>query len=142
MSVAQAKAKPKPKAAKPAAVSGHNRNGEHQIARQKTTTPARLGAFYAAGPAFSLSASVQTKLTVSPPDDAYEKEADQVAETVMRMPQPDAATPPDEKEEPGALAQTKPLIQRQKDWEEEEEQPLQTKACSPSVRSAAACKPS
>jgi hypothetical protein len=30
----------------------------------------------------------QTKLTVGQPDDEYEREADKVAETVMRMPQP------------------------------------------------------
>ena len=37
---------------------------------------------------------VQAKLTVSPPDDAYEQEADLVADEVMRMPQPAAARGP------------------------------------------------
>jgi len=31
---------------------------------------------------------IQTKLTVGAPDDAYEREADQVADEVMRMPEP------------------------------------------------------
>src|SRR6266571_2547810 len=34
----------------------------------------------------SLAPRVQTKLTVGPPDDAYEREADSVANAVMRMP--------------------------------------------------------
>jgi hypothetical protein len=32
---------------------------------------------------------LQPKLTVGPPDDAYEREADRVADAVMRMPEPD-----------------------------------------------------
>jgi len=32
---------------------------------------------------------LQPKLTVGPPDDAYEREADQVADAVMRMPEPE-----------------------------------------------------
>src|SRR5690606_40934047 len=36
----------------------------------------------------SLSLYIQPKLTVGAPDDPYEKEADAVAEKVMRMPQP------------------------------------------------------
>jgi hypothetical protein len=38
-------------------------------------------------------AAVQPKLSVSQPDDPYEKEADNVADTVMRMPDPVAAPP-------------------------------------------------
>ena len=43
----------------------------------------------------SLSAArprIQTKLTVNQPGDQYEQEADRVAEHVMRMPDPSAAT--------------------------------------------------
>jgi hypothetical protein len=32
--------------------------------------------------------SLQAKLTVGPPDDIYEREADRVADEVMRMPEP------------------------------------------------------
>lgn len=39
------------------------------------------------------SSGIQTKLTVGPPDDAYEREADRVAAEVMRMPDPRAAMP-------------------------------------------------
>src|SRR5512137_1323143 len=46
------------------------------------------------------SGLIQAKLTVSRPDDIYEKEADQVADRVMRMPDP--------------------MLQRQKPEEEEE----------------------
>ncbi|MEM6353280.1 MAG: DUF4157 domain-containing protein [Cyanobacteria bacterium P01_D01_bin.14] len=35
---------------------------------------------------------IQTQLTIGQPDDKYEKEADRVAEQVMRMPTPEAAT--------------------------------------------------
>ena len=50
---------------------------------------------------------VQPKLTVGAPDDAYEREADRVADRVMRMPAPEAA------EETPALQRTKyPSIQR------------------------------
>src|SRR3978361_1693259 len=43
---------------------------------------------------------VQAKLTVSTPDDTHEKEADAVADKVMRMPEPVAASPlPEKKEE-------------------------------------------
>jgi hypothetical protein len=38
-------------------------------------------------------AAIQPKLSVSQPDDPYEKEADSVADTVMRMPDPVAAPP-------------------------------------------------
>ncbi len=112
MRAVQAKAKPISKADKASAASSRNRNGQHQTARQKTTTPARLGAFYAASPAFSLDGPVQAKLEVGSPDDAYEQEADQVAETVMRMPQAGASDQLEKDEQPGTLAQTKPVLQR------------------------------
>ena len=38
---------------------------------------------------------VQAKLRIGDPDDKYEREADQVADQVMRMPLPDAARAPD-----------------------------------------------
>ena len=72
---------------------------------------------------------LQAKLTVSHPDDPYEREADRVADTVMRMPAP---APPEEEE---TLVQTKPLatqisrlVQRelQQQLEEEEEQAVAT----------------
>ena len=44
------------------------------------------------------SAPVQAKLSVSSPDDPQEKEADAMADHVMRMPEP-AAAPPEKKEE-------------------------------------------
>jgi Domain of unknown function (DUF4157) len=40
-----------------------------------------------------LSSGVQPKLTVNQPGDAYEQEADLVADAVMRMPEPGAAAP-------------------------------------------------
>ena len=127
MSATTAKAKPKSKADKASAASSHTRNGADWSARQAMPKPGRPGAFYSAGPAFSLGVPVQAKLVVGAPDDAYEREADEVAETVMRMPQLDAAAPPDDDEE--KPLQTKPLIQRQQDLEEEgeeEEEPIQT----------------
>ena len=42
---------------------------------------------------------VQAKLEVSEPDDEYEREADQVADTVMRMPAPELAEEEEEEEE-------------------------------------------
>jgi hypothetical protein len=42
--------------------------------------------------AFFTSSSIQAKLTVSKPDDPQEKEADTVAATVMRMPEPEASS--------------------------------------------------
>jgi len=77
---------------------------------------------------------IQTKLTVGPPDDQYEQEADRVADTVMRMPAPPAPQPPDEEKEDETirakpLAPTiTPLIQRQT---YEEKEPLQEKFFSP-----------
>src|ERR671911_467364 len=45
------------------------------------------------------SRPVQAKLTVSNPDDAHEKEADAVADKVMRMPAPLMTSPATEKQE-------------------------------------------
>ncbi len=44
------------------------------------------------------SKQIQAKLVVNPPDDEYEKEADQVADAVMRMPDPEAQGLASEKE--------------------------------------------
>lgn len=66
-------------------------------------------------------ASVQAKLTVSQPDDPYEKEADQVAETVMRMPEPAS----------GVKAHEEEKVQLKEEDREEEIQPkLQTHGIS------------
>lgn len=40
------------------------------------------------------SVGAQAKLTVGAPDDVYEREADRVAETVMRMPDPEIQRKP------------------------------------------------
>ena len=75
---------------------------------------------------------LQAQLTVGAPDDAYEQEADRVAEAVMRMPEEALARQPQEEEEE-ELLQPKtadreaccPDLQRQ--VEEEEEELLQPK---------------
>ena len=67
------------------------------------------------------SMNVQAKLTVNPPDDQYEREADQVAEAVTKTTSVQRETKPEEEEE---QVQTK--LQRQAAPEEEEEQ-VQTK---------------
>jgi hypothetical protein len=48
---------------------------------------------------------LQTKLTVNQPGDTYEQEADRIADTVMRMPEPGAAASP-------ALSGAVPSVQR------------------------------
>ncbi len=65
---------------------------------------------------------VQAKLTLSQPGDPYEKEADRVADQVMRMPEPCPSCREDEKLQTKPLAdQMSPLVQRQPKPEEEEE---------------------
>jgi hypothetical protein len=77
---------------------------------------------------------IQAKLVVNPPDDEYEKEADQVADTVMRMPEPVVQRAcPSCKEDKAVqtaplAAQITPLVQRQAVPEEEEEEAVQAKA--------------
>ena len=69
---------------------------------------------------------LQAKLTVGPPDDVYEQEAERVADAVMRMPDDTLARQPLEEEE--ELLQPKPFdrdgccpdLQRQPEEEEEE----------------------
>jgi flagellar basal body-associated protein FliL len=73
------------------------------------------------------SGAIQAKLTVNPPDDAHEREADRVAEEVLRMPEPQVQRQPEEEEEellqPKPLpGQITPLVQRQVEEEEEEEE--------------------
>jgi hypothetical protein len=76
----------------------------------------------------------QAKLTVGAPDDAYEQEADRVADAVMRTPEEALARQPQEEEEE-ELLQTKPAggeacgpeLQRQALPEKEEEESIQAK---------------
>jgi hypothetical protein len=80
------------------------------------------------------SGVLQAKLKIGEPGDIYEQEADRVADTVMRMPEPQVQIGPEDEEEE-ELVQTKPLselisplVQRQEEVEEEEEgEPLQAK---------------
>jgi hypothetical protein len=74
----------------------------------------------------------QAKLTVSQPNDPYEQEADRVAEQVMSMPETriQRACPSCENEilQKKPLAdQLTPLVQRQEEKPEEEEEPVQAK---------------
>lgn len=78
---------------------------------------------------------LQAKLVINPPDDEYEKEADQVADKVMRMPEPAIQKPASELEKDDEekrriqtkllAVQTTPKIQRNVEMEDEEE-PIQT----------------
>ena len=79
------------------------------------------------------SRDVQAKLIINDPGDRYEREADRVAEQVMRMPVPplQRQIEPEEEEE---IVQTKaisdqitPLVQREVEPEKDEEE-IQTKA--------------
>lgn len=77
---------------------------------------------------------IQAKLVVNPPDDEYEKEADKVADAVMRMPEPvvQRACPrckEDEAVQTAPLAaRITPLVQWQAVAEEEEEKAVRAKA--------------
>lgn len=62
--------------------------------------------------------AIQPKLTVSEPHDPYEQEADQVANTVMRMPEPQAQQQPEEEEEAVQAKRIDPVVQRQAGEEE------------------------
>jgi hypothetical protein len=82
------------------------------------------------------SLNVQAKLTVSSPDDQYEKEADRVADAVTRGPassvqrQAEKAEEEEEIQSKPIAEQITPLVQRQEEEpeeEEEEEEPIQTK---------------
>ena len=78
------------------------------------------------------SGFIQGKLTIGEPNDKYEKEADEVADQVMRMPEPQVQRQNEEDEEEEML-QTKPIGEQitpfmQRQPEEEEEELLQAKA--------------
>jgi hypothetical protein len=76
------------------------------------------------------STKVQAKLTVSSPDDEYEREADKVADAVTRASAPSIQRQAEEEEEIQAkpiAEQITPLVQRQEEEPEEEEEPIQTK---------------
>jgi len=81
------------------------------------------------------SGALQAKMRIGQPGDKYEQEADRVADTVMRMPEPGVqrqVEPEEEEEMLQAKPFTKvitPLVLRQVETEEEEE-PLQAKATS------------
>ena len=81
---------------------------------------------------------IQTKLTVSTPGDPYEREADRVADTVMRMPDPVVQRVPlavreDDEEEKEKIATKldEPPIKRQTEEEEDEESPLVARSPTP-----------
>jgi hypothetical protein len=80
---------------------------------------------------------IQTKLTIGKPGDVYEQEANQIADRVMRMPEPSVRQVEPEEDEAEGMVQKEiadkitPLVQRQvlPDIEEEEkEEVIQTKA--------------
>lgn len=89
MSVLQATTKPKSQRVRH---SPHPTSQDGMSGGQDTfdSSHASVGAFYAAGPVFSLAFPVQAKLTMSHPNDLYEREADRVADQVMRMRAPQA----------------------------------------------------
>jgi len=79
------------------------------------------------------STGVQTKLTIGQPNDKYEQEADRIADKVMAMPDSKFQRQSVDEEEEETL-QTKPLtghitplVQRQEELSEEEEEPVQAK---------------
>lgn len=79
---------------------------------------------------------IQAKLTIGPPNDLYEQEADRVADTVMRMPEPKVQRQPDEEKQEDddeEVVQTKPiagqitpLVQRQTAAEEKDDEEDET----------------
>jgi hypothetical protein len=87
-----------------------------------------------------LTGALQAKLRVGQPSDVHEQEADRVANTVMRMPEPEVQRQRTEEEEtPRAepLAEgISPLVQRQTEAppEEEEEEPPQAEAAPGQVQ--------
>jgi hypothetical protein len=67
---------------------------------------------------------LQAKLTISQPDDPYEREADQVADKVMRMPEPETPGEEETQIQTKPLAgQITPLVYRMPEPRVEEEQP-------------------
>ena len=89
---------------------------------------------------------LQPKLKVSDPNDAYEQEADRVADAVMRMPDEALSRQPLKEEEEAVQTkpladQITPLVQRQEEVPEEEEEiltktkPGETPAVTPDLES-------
>lgn len=78
-------------------------------------------------PKCTAEATVQAKLKLGAPDDEYEKEADRVADAIVRMPGPEALRQPARQEDAETMqAQpienaAPPLIRRQADPEKDEE---------------------
>ena len=85
-------------------------------------------------PSRSSLPAIQAKLTIGAPDDEYEREADRVADQVMRMPDPTvqrqaAGGGGRQPIQTNPIANTiTPLVQRQVEPEEEEEEAIQTKS--------------
>lgn len=79
------------------------------------------------------SGAVQARLNITQPNDRYEKEADAVADKVMKMPESQVQRQNEENEEE-EMVQTKPIgeqitsLQRQIEPEEEDEELIQPKA--------------
>jgi hypothetical protein len=99
-------------------------------ARQSTADPATQFQRALGNSAVTKTASappwVQAKLAVSEPGDRHEREADRVADRVMRMPMP--AQPPDD------VSKRNPAIQRKCDsCGPEDERPVMRKAASPAT---------
>ena len=75
------------------------------------------------GACHTCPAHVQPKLTVNQPGDRYEQEADQIADRVLRMPEPGMNSPHIQRACPGCEEE----LQRQIEPEEEEEETVQAK---------------
>ncbi len=108
------------------------RNSRQSDQQQKTSTQRTRK------PA-STATRVQAKLSIGKPDDAYEREADQVAEQVVQMKAESPATIPHSSFGTQTLAsQITPLVQRKAAAEEEnsseEVTPIQEKASSKIIR--------
>lgn len=113
------------------------RAGLLQRKRASGGTPGSTGEFAEprVRPLVSWPPLIQAKLTVGPPDDRYEREADRVADLVMRMPDPrlQRQVEPEEEEENEQLVQaklltghTKSIVQRQE--QETPEEPAEAPA--------------
>jgi hypothetical protein len=129
MATIRAKAEPKSKKkSSPGPSSEHNGRAKADGLMTQTTGAAPL---FSAGPAFLPAAPVQAKVEVGHSDDRFEKEADDVAESVMRFAATGIAERRDEEEE---IAQSKPLVQTTpvsvRNPEEEEETSVQSKSAN------------
>lgn len=112
---ARHRAAPQPAAAQPdARVYWQRQLGNRLFRKVATTGEPRLQRACACGGTCTHCAGkdettlpFQTKLKIGPANDRYEREADRVADTVMRMPEPGLRRQPIEEEE--EIMQTKPL---------------------------------